>query len=92
MTDDHLGENDEVNPLIEGSLRKSDCGQVTDGAAAIFLASREVAEAYAKRRGISIDAIPRIKGWGHSTAPSSIRPRSRAAAASLMSSPACARR
>ena len=39
------------------------------GAAAIFLASGEVAEAYAKRRGISIDSIPRIKGWGHATAP-----------------------
>src|SRR5690606_25571549 len=52
ITDEHLGENDEVNPLIEGSLRKSDCGQVTDGAAAIFLASRAVAEAWAKRRGI----------------------------------------
>jgi acetyl-CoA C-acetyltransferase len=69
ITDDHLGENDEVNPLIEGSLRKSDCGQVTDGAAAIFLASRDVAERYAKRRGIPLDSIPRIKGWGHATAP-----------------------
>lgn len=61
--------NDEANPPIEGSLRKSDCGQVTDGAAAIFLASREVAEAYARKRGIPMESIPRIKGWGHSTAP-----------------------
>lgn len=60
--------NDETNPPIEGSLRKSDCGQVTDGAAAIFLASREVAEAYARKRGIPMESIPRIKGWGHSTA------------------------
>ena len=54
---------------IEGSVRKADCGQVTDGAAAIFLASREVAERYAKRRGIALESIPRLKGWGHSTAP-----------------------
>jgi acetyl-CoA C-acetyltransferase len=64
-----FSEDDEANPRIEGSLRKADCGQVTDGAAAIFLASRAVAEAYAKRRGIELDSIPRIKGWGHATAP-----------------------
>jgi acetyl-CoA C-acetyltransferase len=64
-----FSDDDEANPPIEGSLRKADCGQVTDGAAAIFLASREVAEAYAKRRGIALESIPRIKGWGHATAP-----------------------
>ena len=64
-----FSDDDQANPPIEGSLRKADCGQVTDGAAAIFLASREVAEAYAKRRDIPMDSIPRIKGWGHSTAP-----------------------
>ena len=69
ITDEHLGENDEVNPRIEGRLRKSDCGQVTDGAAAIFLASRAYAEKWAKRRGIALESVPRIKGWGHTTAP-----------------------
>ena len=69
ITPEHFTDNDELNPHIEGSLRKADCGQVTDGAAAIFLASREVAEQYAKRRGIALDSIPRIKGWGHATAP-----------------------
>lgn len=64
-----FSDDDEANPPIEGSLRKADCGQVTDGAAAIFLASREVAEHYAKRRGIPLESIPRIKGWGHATAP-----------------------
>ena len=62
-------ENDDANPPIEGSLRKSDCGQVTDGAAALFLASREVAESYARRTGKALEDIPRIKGWGHTTAP-----------------------
>ncbi|MFZ5743386.1 MAG: acetyl-CoA acetyltransferase [Pseudomonadota bacterium] len=70
ITPEHLSDNnDELNPPIEGSLRKSDCGLVTDGAAALFLASAEVAAAYAARRGIPLEAIPRIKGWGHSTAP-----------------------
>lgn len=69
ITPDHLSDDDEANPPIEGSLRKADCGQVTDGAAAIFLASRDVAAAYAKRRGIPLESIPRIKGWGHATAP-----------------------
>jgi acetyl-CoA C-acetyltransferase len=64
-----FSDDDAANPPIEGTLRKADCGQVTDGAAAIFLASRTVAEAYAKRRGIALDSIPRLKGWGHSTAP-----------------------
>lgn len=64
-----FSDDDEANPPIEGSLRKADCGQVTDGAAAIFLASREIADAYSKRRGLALDSIPRIKGWGHATAP-----------------------
>jgi len=69
ITADHLADNDEFNPLIEGSLRKADCGQVTDGAACLFLASRAVAEIYARAHGIPLEAIPRIKGWGHATAP-----------------------
>jgi acetyl-CoA C-acetyltransferase len=70
ITPEHLSDtNDELNPPIEGSLRKADCGQVTDGAAAVFLASREVAERYAKRHGIALENVPRIKGWGHTTAP-----------------------
>lgn len=69
ITPDHFADNDTVNPRIEGSLRKADCGQVTDGAAAIFLASREIAAAYAAQHGIPLDTIPRVKGWGHTTAP-----------------------
>jgi acetyl-CoA C-acetyltransferase len=51
-------------------VRKTDCGQVTDGAAAIILASPERAKAeYARKRGIPLESIPRIKGWGHRCAP-----------------------
>jgi acetyl-CoA C-acetyltransferase len=59
--------DDEANPVIDGRMRKHDCGQVTDGAAVVFLASAEKAAAYARRRGISVDSLPRIEGWGHRT-------------------------
>ena len=57
------------NPVIGGRIRLSDCSQITDGAVALLLASHRFAEAYAKRRGIALDSIARIKGWGHHTAP-----------------------
>ncbi|MGV9010476.1 acetyl-CoA acetyltransferase [Brevundimonas sp.] len=61
--------DDEANPVIEGRVRKTDCGQVTDGSAAVVLASPERAAEYAKARGIPLDSLPRIKGWGHRSAP-----------------------
>ncbi len=69
FTEESFAEDDEANPVIEGRIRKQDCGQITDGAACLFLANAEKARAYAKRRGIDIDSIPYIKGWGHRTAP-----------------------
>ncbi|WP_429910884.1 acetyl-CoA acetyltransferase [Glycocaulis sp.] len=61
--------DDEANPVIEGWMRRSDCGQVTDGSAVIVLAGEKAAREYAKRRGLELAAIPRLKGWGHTTAP-----------------------
>lgn len=69
MSEDSFGKNDAHNPLIEGSLRKSDCGRITDGSATIFLASESYARAYAAKRNISLEDIPYVKGWGHRTAP-----------------------
>jgi acetyl-CoA C-acetyltransferase len=69
FTEDSFLENDEANPIIEGRIRKQDCGQITDGAAIVFLASAKRAKEYAVQQGISLDSIPYIKGWGHSTAP-----------------------
>ena len=60
---------DHANPIIEGRTRKMDCGQVTDGAAIIFLASENKAKEYAKDRSLDINSIPYIKGWGHQTGP-----------------------
>ena len=61
-------EDDEANPPIEGRIRRQDCGQVSDGAAVVFLASERRAREYAERRGLSLEDLARIDGWGHATA------------------------
>ncbi|MEE4144477.1 MAG: acetyl-CoA acetyltransferase [Halieaceae bacterium] len=61
--------DDELNPVIEGCVRKQDCGQITDGAACVILASQDKARQHAARLGIKLADIPRIKGWGHRSAP-----------------------
>lgn len=62
-------DNDELNPKVEGHIRKLDCGQISDGAAVVFLATEQRAEAYARARGLRLEDIPTIKGWGHINAP-----------------------
>ena len=64
-----FAENDELNPVIEGRVRKLDCGQITDGAACVILASESAARAHAEKQGLSLADVPRIKGWGHRSAP-----------------------
>ncbi|MFD6896659.1 acetyl-CoA acetyltransferase [Rhodococcus sp. NPDC060086] len=56
--------DDIENPLVEGSLRRIDCGPLTDGAAGVVLVSDRYAE-----RNPAFDARPRsrILGWGHRT-------------------------
>jgi acetyl-CoA C-acetyltransferase len=61
--------DDDLNPVIEGRVRKQDCGQITDGAACVILASEGRAKEHAAKLGISLADIPRIKGWGHRSAP-----------------------
>jgi len=68
MNKEHAALRTDDNPAVGGRIRISDCSQVTDGAAVTFLASREFASAYAKKHGIPLESIPRIKGWGHHTA------------------------
>ncbi len=67
--DTSFTEDDDANPVIEGRIRKQDCGQITDGAAIVFLASEARAREYAARHGASLDDLPWIRGWGHRTAP-----------------------
>lgn len=69
LTDDHFAEDDEVNPVVEGWMRRHDCSQITDGAAVLFLATEERARAHAARIRQPLESFARIKGWGHTTAP-----------------------
>ena len=66
--DGAFGEDDRLNPVIEGRLRKQDCGRITDGASAVVLASESAAGHWAERTGRSIEEVARIDGWGHTTA------------------------
>jgi acetyl-CoA C-acetyltransferase len=68
MNYEHAMSRDEYNGAVGGRVRISDCSQVTDGAAAVIIASEKYATEYAKKRGIPLESIPRIKGWGHNTA------------------------
>lgn len=69
FTEASFTEDDEANPVIEGRVRRNDCGQVTDGAAVVFLASPARARRYAEARGLTLGDLARIDGWGHRTAP-----------------------
>ena len=59
----------EENPNVCGDIYRQDCGQISDGAAVVFLASENRAKQYAKDHNLSIEDIPYIKGWGHINAP-----------------------
>jgi acetyl-CoA C-acetyltransferase len=69
FNDKSFTKDDQANPVVEGMIRKNDCGQVTDGAAVVFLASAKRAAKYAAKRGIALESLPQIKGWGHRSAP-----------------------
>ncbi len=55
----------ETNELIGERLAISDCSQVTDGAAVVFLASQKLI----KELGKDVKDVPIVKGYGHRTAP-----------------------
>ena len=61
-------EDDQLNPAVTGRIRRQDCSQITDGGAALFLASEKFARAYADKRGMSLGSLAKIEGWGHRTA------------------------
>lgn len=69
FTPEHYTDDEEVNPSIEGRIRKMDCGQITDGAACVILAGEKAAADHARSKGLQLSDIPRIKGWGHHSAP-----------------------
>ena len=59
---DPLTDDDGVNPVIEGRLRRFDCSQMTDGGAGIVLVTDEWLRDHPSARPIG-----RIDGWGHRT-------------------------
>ena len=69
LPEEYFTSDDHTNPLIEGTLRKSDCSRITDGSATVFLASEDFAKKYAQRTNIPFSDLPYIKGWGQRTAP-----------------------
>jgi acetyl-CoA C-acetyltransferase len=69
FTPESFAEDDVANPVIDGRIRKQDCGQITDGAAIVFLATEPVARAWAARHKRDPGQLARLAGWGHRTAP-----------------------
>ena len=58
-------DDDNANPVIEPGTRRQDCGQITDGASSLVLASPAFAAAWMRRTG---QRAARISGWGHHNA------------------------
>ena len=69
MSEDHACQKGQYNTTITGRIKVTDCSQVTDGAVCLYLASESFAVEYANRIGWPLEALPRIAGWGHTTAP-----------------------
>lgn len=58
-------DDDNANPVIEPGTRRQDCGQITDGASSLVLASPAFAAEWMRRTG---KTAARISGWGHRNA------------------------
>lgn len=69
MSESQAERESKFNQVIGGRIKVSDCSQVTDGTAALFLASEKFASQWARRNGKRLEDLPRILGWGHRTAP-----------------------
>jgi acetyl-CoA C-acetyltransferase len=60
-----FGEDDGANPVVEGRLRRTDCGRITDGGAAVVLATEEAAARWAHARGRDLEeATAAVRGFG----------------------------
>jgi acetyl-CoA C-acetyltransferase len=53
-----------LDDVVDGWVRRSDCSQITDGAAGVVLAGPRFAQEWAGRTG---GTAAEIKGWGHRT-------------------------
>jgi acetyl-CoA C-acetyltransferase len=62
--------DDDANPTVVGRVRRYDCSQVTDGGAAIILAS----DRWLRENGADLEGpVARISGWGHRNASLSLQ-------------------
>ncbi|WP_338845928.1 acetyl-CoA acetyltransferase [Massilia sp. W12] len=68
FTQASFSQDDEANPVVDGWTRRNDCGQVTDGGAAVLLANARFAHLWAELHGKSLHQLARISGWGWRTA------------------------
>jgi acetyl-CoA C-acetyltransferase len=68
VTEATFADDDATNPVVEGRIRRADCAQLTDGGAAVVLASPRFATAWAHRRGRDLARTAQLVGWGHRTA------------------------
>ena len=69
MSYEHACQKGRYNTEVTGRIKVTDCSQVTDGAVCLYLASERFAAEYVQRTGQPIETMPRIRGWGHTTAP-----------------------
>jgi len=67
FAENSFAEDDVLNPVIEPGVRRLHCGQITDGACAVILASGKFMASYRQSRD-KRDPIARIRGWGHRNA------------------------
>ncbi|GAA1028134.1 acetyl-CoA acetyltransferase [Virgisporangium ochraceum] len=61
FTDASFSDDDTANPAVEGRVRRTDCSQITDGAAGVVLVSDRYLAAHPMTK------VARIAGWGHTT-------------------------
>jgi len=60
-------DDDNLNPVIEPGVRRLHCGQITDGATAIILASEDFVQRHRAAGAVS-KPLAKISGWGHRNA------------------------
>lgn len=68
MNLEHAQTIGKYNTIVSGRIKVTDCSQITDGAVCLFLASQKFADIYAHSRGLKLQDIPAMLGWGHTTA------------------------
>jgi acetyl-CoA C-acetyltransferase len=75
FTDRSFAQDDEANPVIEGRIRKQDCGQITDGAPSCSSHHPRVRR-NTRACGFAAGGTAWIRGWGHRQPQLRMRPKS----------------